>query len=66
MKGFIVLNKSTFEDVKAKYDWAPVDIKFAKGMDATVTGFTNFNWCYNKDFNKEVKTASFILSVKLL
>ena len=60
MKGFIVLHESTFKDLKSKYSWTPVDIRFSTGIDATVTGFTTFNWCCNKDFVNETKTASFI------
>lgn len=60
MKGFVILEKLAFIKMLDEYSWESADIKFPKGMNPKITNFNEFNWCYNKDFESQVKTASFV------
>ena len=60
MKGLVVLEKSAFTKLLDEYSWESVNIEFPKGMDPKNTNFNEFNWCYNKDFESQVMTTSFV------
>lgn len=60
MKGFIILNKTSYEQILNEYTWESVSLEFSKGIDPTITNYEDFNWCYNKDFESRVKTTSFV------
>ncbi|MGE5329026.1 MAG: hypothetical protein ACM3KR_05945 [Deltaproteobacteria bacterium] len=60
MKGFIVLSEDSFKETREKYDWKPTNVILPEGIDPKVTGFTTFNWCYNKQFSDITKTEAFI------
>ena len=59
MEGFIVLDEASLTQLDA-YSWKPVRPEFPAGLDPAVTGFSDFSWCTNKEFEAQVRTAYFI------
>lgn len=60
MKGFIIINNDTLEKIENEYDLAKIKINFDEDVNPAVTGFNDFNWCYNDELSKKIKGAGFI------
>lgn len=60
MKGYVVLNKDNFEDLKKKYQWQNVDSNWKPSLDSSKLGKDSFEWAYSEEFNNDVKSDDFI------
>ena len=60
MKGFIMLSEKSFETIKSQYELSEVDLKFEEGMESSVTGFEEFQWCHNRELTESIVGAEFM------
>jgi hypothetical protein len=60
MKGFIVTNQSTLDQIKSQYKFEPISLSFEKGLEPTITGINDFNWYYSKEFSSSITKTKFI------
>lgn len=60
IKGFIILSKKKFDNIIFSYDWTEINISFDKNFQPSLTGFSNFNWCYSEKFSSDLRGISFM------
>lgn len=60
MKGFIKISQENLMELKTKYPTIKTDVRFEKGISPDITGFSNFDWQYNKELSREIAGAGFI------
>ena len=60
MRGFVVLEPSSFDQLKWNHTWVQKDIIFPNGIDPTITKAKDFNWCNSSDFTSDFLGGSFV------
>ena len=60
MKGFLVLSDGAGTELTNLYEWEDAEIVFPVGMNPDITGLTNFQWSYSREFSDDVKGSSFV------
>jgi len=60
IKGFIVLDQNELEKLKAEYSWEKTEIDFPQGLKPEITGYHDFDWATNVDFENKVFQGEFM------
>ena len=62
-KGFIVLDDENYNLILKSYEWCKADVNFIKGFEPNITGLSNFDWYYSKEFSSDMSQNKFIGNV---
>lgn len=60
MKGFIKISQENLMELKTKHPMMKAEVHFEKGISPYITGFSNFDWKYNKELSREIAGAGFV------
>lgn len=60
MAGFMKILPEEAERIENQFAFEPSDVDFADGIYPEDTGFSDFNWGYNEDFNKCIEAGTWI------
>jgi len=58
-RGFIVLKQADFKKLKAEYRWETNGGDLLTEVASEATGYHNFKWSYNQDFDNKVIPSGF-------
>ena len=60
MKGFIKISREDLMEIQKKYPLTKTEICFEKGISPDITGFSDFDWHYNKNLSHDITGGDFI------
>ena len=60
MKGFVVLGKDNFEDLKKDFQWVRVDDSWNPSLDVSVLKENSFQWAICKAFDSYVMSSDYV------
>ncbi len=60
VSGFITVSDEEIEKIEQQFSFEKSYVQFPKDISPEDTGYTDFNWCYNAEFEKWVEAGRWI------